>query len=550
MKKQLLGFCLILISSQILAERIYVRPNADVTSWTTVTDGDVITLEEGDILSSVEFGNDKEVFLAPGTYKVNILNVTNNLRLYGGFSGQETTVDPMNRLLEDLDENGIIEPWEFVHEAVITTFNPDYQFTGTGVTNGTRLLVVSGIDAEVNGVTISDFHYTAYAGPISVGVAVNNPSAADNIADKKGILRFCTVKRIKSDGGTTNSGIIMSTNKYSIIDRCLIQDNVMNGGSSGGAIYFNKFGGKVTGSVIRNNDTGVAGKGGAIWATSLVSSDIDAVVENCVIYNNSAKYGGALRGEAQTNKAGIQVVNSTIVNNFTSTSGYGVELINSGIFVNSIVGLTAKDFRANTANHFMLNSAYGPASITSSNPLNSGNVTISSIESFEFINSTTFTGVMIPDHTTPFDATKYEGIQKANFKPASKQSLAVTTPGIKSLPASYTFSTSYVVPITASIPEVDMLGIDRIGTFNLDLGAYQLSGILSHVESSKFDKRIFTNKNTIVIKNMTGKQVDIYNVAGVLVFSETVKSEVFNVKSNQGIYIIKIDNRNYKVMIP
>jgi len=58
------------------------------------------------------------------------------------------------------------------------------------------------------------------------------------------------------------------------------------------------------------------GRAAGVYATSLTNKDMDAIVENCVISNNYASVnGGALRGDAQSNKRGIQIGNNTIVNN-------------------------------------------------------------------------------------------------------------------------------------------------------------------------------------------------------------------------------------------
>lgn len=549
MKKLLLFLSLVLICSQMLAEKIYIRTNADDTSWNAITDGVVITLDEGDLLTGSQIGTDMEVYLAPGTYKVNSLIVTENGKIYGGFSGQESNIDLDSRLREDKDGNSIAEPWEFAHEAIITTSNPDYKFTNIGVSNGTRLLVVSGINAEVNGITFTDFHYTNFAGPICIGA--QSATLENNTIENKGLLKYCIIKRIKADMNPNNfSGILMSTNKYSLIQQCLIQDNVMDSGQSGGAVFFNQFGGKVSGCVIRNN-TAQNGRGGGIWATSIAGYDMDAIVENCVVYNNYAgRNGGAVRGEAQANKAGIQIVNSTIVNNFTGgTSSYSVELINSGVLVNSIIGKAARDIRANTSNHYLLNSAYGVSSITSPNPANSGNIVINSLEDFIFVSPTTFEGVMIPDYTPSFDANKYEAIQKANFNLSSTESLAATTSGIKSLPPSYTFST-YTIPISATIPTIDLLGKERIGSFNLDIGAYQLSSLSTQSEMKHSEtNKVFSKRNSIVIYSNTGEEVSIYDMTGTLMFLDKNSSGQFDVACSKGTYIVKIGKQNTKVVV-
>jgi hypothetical protein len=68
-----------------------------------------------------------------------------------------------------------------------------------------RILTVTGNGAEVNGVTISDFHYSSFSGAISLGVGAGTPSAANNTSEKAGIIRNCIVRKVKNTPATSHT---------------------------------------------------------------------------------------------------------------------------------------------------------------------------------------------------------------------------------------------------------------------------------------------------------------------------------------------------------
>ncbi|MCX6309332.1 MAG: DUF6383 domain-containing protein [Bacteroidia bacterium] len=416
-------------------------------------------------------------YLAAGSYTVPADFSITTGKIMGGFSGDETEIDPDSRAIVDKDGNGIVEPWEFANETIFTPSSATSRFTGVG-TETARFLTVSGTDGEVNGVTLTDFNCLTNAGPICLGLADNIPTAANNVSGKQGVLRLCTVKKIKS-----TIGIVMSTNKLSIIDRCLIESNVVNGSNSGGSLFLNSCGGKVSGCMVRNNAAvGSGGLAAGILATSLPDAAMDAIVENCLVYNNfSATNSGAIRGVGEANKCGLQIVNSTIVNNKTNisavTNNGSVEFIGGGLIANSIIlGDPSAELRANTVNNYISSNVFGEYATGSATLYGANNVSGKLTADLKFVNPTSFIGVMIPDYTTPYDAVKYNAIRQANFKIDPNNaylSPAVTNnSSLSVLPSSYLIGgTGPNVSITASIPSADITGLERTG--NHTLGAYQ-----------------------------------------------------------------------------
>jgi hypothetical protein len=256
----------------------------------------------------------------------------------------------------------------------------------------------------------------------------------------------------------------------------------------------NAVGGKISNSVIRNNAAvGGTGVNGAIRATSLSSSDMNAIVVNCVIHNNtSGGYGGAIRADAQSNKRGIQVVNCTIVNNkSTAATTSSVDLINSGLIVNSIVVDDPKDeIRPNTSNNYIASNAYGTISGTAYP--NTNMVPGKTAVDFNFTSYSTYVGAMQPG-AADFNQTTYDAIRASNFSITSTSSVACTATPLATIPASYTVGGLGVttVNLTATVPATDITGLTRTGTKTL--GAYQATGVVSNAETL-----IITQPSTMV----------------------------------------------------
>lgn len=554
MKKKLVLFCALVIATTVVAETYFIRTNSDVNSWNNIPSslGTKVTLEFGDDFTNYAYVGNNTVYLAPGTYYLpsGISVEIEAGKLFGGFKGDESAISLSTRPLVDKDLNGLIEPWEFQHEAIITTSFNTAKFVGAGVV--TRMVHISGNGGEMNGVTLTDYRYNG-SGPIMLGIASDNPTAADNISDKAGILRLCTVKKIMG-----SHGIIMSTNKNSLIDRCLIESNVII--QQGGGVYLHGNGGKVTSSLIRNNSIpATGGRGAGVYATSLSGLDMDAIVENCVVHNNYAgTNGGGIRGEAQAGKRGIQIINSTIVNNQTGAAAAppaaSVELITSGTIVNSIViGDHSVDLRCHTENNYVMNTAYG--TFTGSAANGTGNVAGKSVADFKFVNPTTFIGVMIPDYTPSFDVNKYNQIRAANFSLTDTFSAAVATPGLKVLPTTYQYgATPTTVSLTAAIPAFDLRGTDRFlsnGAVKTNLGAYQLSSQETSVFTIDNNQiEVLANSKQISISGAEGKFASLYSISGQLLHQHRIDADWYSIPvNNKGIYVLKINGFSTKIIV-
>jgi len=519
----------------------YIRPSGDNTSWqnlTGINPDQIITSSLPGITGTNTY------YFAKGTYTKSLIAMTTG-KLYGGFKGDETSIDLAARALSDKDGNGIIEPWELTNETVITGTNPL-----SGAVSGNRLVTVTG--GELNGITFQDQYYNA-AGAILLGAVTSAPTAAQDILSNAGKMINCTVKKIK----TTSSAPIMTTNQYSLIDGCLIEECSATGATGAvGAVYMNLLGGKISNTVIRNNAALNAGAyAGAIRTSALTDADMNAIVENCVIYNNtSGGAGGAIRGEARANKRGIQIVNCTLVNNKSTTAAVAsVDLISSGLIVNSIVvDDPLNEIRANTTNNYVSNCAIGELATPTTNYYpNTDVITDKTANDFGFVRSTTFAGAMMPGDAG-FDQAKYDEIRTANYKVIETYSVAISTPSLKTLPANYQIAgTGATIDITTTIPIKDIVGTSRPinnAAKEVTLGAYQYSTATGlHNIINKY--KVFGANASIVISGAEGKNAMLYSISGQLIENVKITSNQMNIPSNKGFYLVSVSGEKSKVVV-
>jgi hypothetical protein len=359
----------------------------------------------------------------------------------------------------------------------------------------------------------------------------------------------CTVKKIKA-----LKGPVMLTNKSSLIDGCLVEECVSTSTSGTAAVYMNLLGGKVSNSVLRNNFN--AGSfGGAVFANSLTSSDMNAIVENCVLYNNTAKFGAAIRGEAKTDKRGIQIVNCTAANNKSTTlTVASVDLISGGLIVNSIVlDDTENEIRANTSNHYVSNNTFGALGLgtgVTAYP-NTDMISGKTIGDFGFTSPTTFQGSMITGDAN-FDQAKYDEIRRANYKINQTNSIGLSMSGLKILPSSYLVGgTGTTVQLTATIPTVDINGVSRpiSSTGNMSLGAYQYNNLTDLASEIRPLVSIYTTNDGVIIKGADGKVAHFYLLSGQLIESTSITSNNFYIPVPSGFYIVAIGTNRSKCIL-
>jgi len=90
----------------------YVKLNGtgDGSSWANAA-GNIQTVVNASVSGD-------QVWIASGTYPLTAtLTMKEGVNVYGGFLGNETDIN--NRHKSDLNNNGIIEPWEFTNATIL-----------------------------------------------------------------------------------------------------------------------------------------------------------------------------------------------------------------------------------------------------------------------------------------------------------------------------------------------------------------------------------------------------------------------------------------------
>ena len=549
---------LLFMGQSAKATTYYVRPIENTTAWNNIPGASIYTLAAGNAFAfDATYTAADTYYFAAGLYTASPSITIIMGKLYGGFSGNETEIDLNVRATTDKDGNGTVEPWEFANETIITG---NGLFATTGSSQRDFITVIGG---EINGITLQNHNYSgATPGTITLGLLTNTPTIADDIDENKGKMTLCTVKQLKS----ASLGTVMFTNKNSVIDRCLIEECVTTVRAAGSVIYLPIVGGQILNSVIRNNIATGSSSLGAIYATtSSTNSDngtgnMNVIVQNCVIYNNSAVYGSAVRAMAQTGKRGIQIINCTFANNKNTSSvpGYSsVDLQGSGTFVNSIVVNDAQtELRPATANGYISNSAYEALYAgTSANIWPGNDMAAEKVAAdFYFMSNSSTAGAMISGLalSNPFVQADYDAIRKANFNITAMESVALTTAGLKVLPTNYLVGGSGAsISHTASIPSTDILGVSRPLTTegHLDLGAYQYSGVTGINDTFNTTSKIYAVNNGININDAIDKMVKVYSVSGQMIKSIILSSNNQTIPASKGIYIVKVNSKVVKVIV-
>ena len=221
------------------------------------------------------------------------------VKWYGGFEGKEISVDQRSK--EDLDGNGIVEPWEFTNQTVF-----DGQMQNLAIV-GTVLQISQGI--VVDGVVIQGGRQGAVDTGSGVRVGENNANALPTVL-RNSVVR----KNLVTGSGSASAYVCGAVVEYnSTMDNCLIEDNLMDatntGATYGAGATAPRVGSVISNCVVRNNrnygTSGVNNHGGGLKVTS-------GKLINCLVYNNIATRGAGIYVNENSDS---QVQYCTIVNN-------------------------------------------------------------------------------------------------------------------------------------------------------------------------------------------------------------------------------------------
>lgn len=245
------------------------------------------------------FESGDEIWVAGGQYETTGMSLlTNQVLYFGGFAGTE--FDHTERQREDVDGNGIIEPWEFSNATTIKAM----------VTEASKFRNV-----RMNtSVTFDGFI-------LDGGETKENVGGASLLA-----VEYCTIRNsvmrnslVAGYTSTQYSGGV-SIKKESLVDGCLIENNtiaVSTVASYGAGIEVGAS--TVENSVIRNNRN----LGNSSGNTQGGGVKLGGIIRNSLIYNNTGGRGGGIYVN-NTNGQGVSIEYCTITNNHSTLDAGGV----------------------------------------------------------------------------------------------------------------------------------------------------------------------------------------------------------------------------------
>jgi len=250
-----------------------------------------------------------DVWIAGGVYDVlSTIYLYPNVRIVGGFSGTETSLD--QRKTFDKDGDGVVNRWEFQNETKLISNAQvdltDYLIDGINANNKT---VVDGITISACEGKTTVLHggamYFRYGSVLNCSIINNtcSDSLGAFVASFNSRIAYCFISGNKSIFG----GGITVFNK-STVSHCLITHNTSE--LFGGGIYIGS--GTLEKSIVIQNRNigGMNENGGGV-------NIISGLIDNCLIANNVSEGYGTRGGGiyAYANLNTVTIKNTTVVHN-------------------------------------------------------------------------------------------------------------------------------------------------------------------------------------------------------------------------------------------
>lgn len=501
------------------------------------------------------------IFIAGGTYEIGeqIMAKANQV-IVGSFAGTENKMGDRQR--SDVDDNGIVEPWEFTTPTII---KPTAAMTAGG--NG-YCLGVNAANITIDGIIFEDFAHTKHG---IGGVCVFNNGTNGLLQNV--VIRNSSIDAGGAQGGSVN-GIIrlqmVGTAVNCLVEYCTLKSskdlvNVL------GAFFI---GPKATaiGCVSRGNYVLTPTKGKATGGGFHAHADANGggMLINSIAYNNyvSGTGGGIfIQGDP------CKVINSVAVNNVSGQNrGTGIAMNNGGYMYNTVAwgntgeaGLYTHDilyinskFNGNPSgadNIYHVNSNAGKANREATNW---GSDALHFPELTSHVNLTQTSGGSRPSNTVDDNSgtpvlyapkfkvpTAFQGLSQADDTTLSAESKAAINKGDYRLlydsPLINKGGTNYV---TTYDIEKDFIGETRTLGTSTDIGAFEFNPALTienNVSSANNLKVFYSNSSIIVVGLQDHSTVKIFDLQGKLLKSVSATDATpIPFTMDPGIYVVKI----------
>lgn len=504
------------------AENVYVRNTTDEISWSNIKQDEKNIIVSTDNISEIPEG--RRWLFAPGKYYLSGMQTIDATEMYGGFTGQENIVDDdviAKRERIDIDNNGLVEPWEMKNIAYFQ------QYDETKPETAANLRFTIQKQSVIDGITIRNIN-SSYKSTVCVGPYIDPDKPVTSVPeDQKGIMRNSIMYKV-------DCGAFLAINNYSVVDGCLIEECTATNYNR--AIAIPGYKAVLRNSKVRNNQ--MVGSNVYFLIPRVAMEGATPTVENCIFHNNnSSSYGFARVQAASKDQVGCNFINCTFKSNKCT---YELEFIGaSGNVMNCLI--------CNYGNNSIRdNSSAGQTLVNVFNSITNKNVTGANIVLYDTpvnvssadMNLDEASAAVVTKGYVASDAEDYENYLKSTLRTTDyivykDDENTKTLYGVSS--ATYTDLRSN--PVTLNAPETDILG-------NAQPEGKQAIG--AFVPSSTTN---IGNVNNDVVVNFDGAKVEVYNQAGMLVKESVINGSLSELNGlNQGLYIVKVSNGSHTMV--
>lgn len=527
MRKQL--FLFLLLGFTFFQSQVFVTVtgagNGSGSSWANAS-----TLQNA--ISSAS--SNSQIWIKKGVYNVSsTLTVAigaSNLKVYGGFFGNETALSQRNYLTN------------------LTIL--DGQTT-------TQILIIRGNSVEVNGITFRNGFVT---GTITGGTNPNTGGGAIRVYGSSSVLRNCKFSANVSTSERGGGAVFLWHGNNHIVDNCEFINNTDNGVNAvggGGAIHNWDSNVQIINSKFTNNTS--INSGGAVHGNYY-----NLVISNCEFVNNSAPRGGAVSGPY----SGIRISNSIFKTNQATSGGAfyssGTSYVTNSLFyqnsATSFGGAIYNSRELSVANcTFVANQ--NTALCFSRFATDQYTTHSTNIFNSIFYNNTATNG-RLKDADSDFNSDLSDKDFRKNIFQENTfgsnnllgvnpyfQSLATGNFTLQSISPAHGYGNNTLynqVSIVLAGASTDLGGDPRLFGTNIDLGAYELQEPLSVNEVVKQKLSIYPNPvvDQLNIKGISSHtKYKILDLSGKMLSQGEVNNNTLDLKYlPKGIYLIQIED--------
>jgi hypothetical protein len=331
------------------------------TSWASPykTIGKALTIAASPAPTSLA---PNSIWVKAGSYDGSYNPPAAYINLYGGFAGTESLLS--DRITSDKDGNGVVEPWEFTSETMLTYTNtlttnaaPLFYIDGTKITSADKLII--------DGFTMT---YTNITNSTNASSVLNYASNA-LATFQNNIVRNCNVN-------------ISSANYFSILlaAKGIVKNSLFEKNSA--TIVFASTANnlavpmislsastKMTGCIVRNNNLTVDYTGNTYGSSNFKGLILQinggtngtpaqyTTVSNCIIHNNEATYLPSSSRFNSASMVGFATFSSSATTdsllNCVIANNKGTRLVSGGAGLVLTYAATT-----NTAYHYVQNNVF------------------------------------------------------------------------------------------------------------------------------------------------------------------------------------------------